>query len=283
MKTSKLQFVKSLKGDSASGISVSLYKDENNNYYVVKTWQNKYINLAYLNLLNEINSLKDLNNLKLNVPKIVEVNRGINRLSLITAYIDGRTLDKIKPYSTQLKIYNRLVNELRDNSGSFPNRHIRTKTVAYYLTLLPIIWIKAIFQNIGQLALLLKILPIYIHCSTSNIGNNNLDIVHGDLNFKNIIIKNKKTYIIDCEQTCLTYPEFETVSSLMVYHSPAKFKQSLKDQILIMSQSGTIQRYRLVFALLNCSLHNLTWYAPRKYVEWYFKLLHFAIKLYEKP
>jgi len=290
------KFIKDLRPQLSARVKTGLYSDNRKHKVVIKNWQGKIKDISYLNLKSETNSLASLNSIYdreysklpqslkfVKIPKIYQTKNSLNQLTLISEYKAGKPLSDVKSVKSQHKFYRQVLSFLDFLSKKATPREIkllRRKTLPHYLCIFPLIWITAVIQNIKLFPLLLKVLPIYLITGLSNLDQTRTQIVHGDLNFKNVLVSQKEISLIDCEQTCFTFPEFELASSISALNTPQSFKDYIIKTIISKSRKSQIKKNQLTFALLNCHLHNLTWHAPAVYVEWYKKQLYFALDMY---
>lgn len=293
------KLIHKLESQNTSPFKVGLYQDHRGKKVVIKIWQGEYKDIYYFNLVHQAECLSVLNSIHsrihLNIsskirhvrtPEMISFTDRNKQAILITEYISGQPLKNIKSAASQIKYYQFILDYLKVISSNCSSKEIDIlgkKTLSYYFVIFPIIWTVALLENPKLFILLMKLLPAYFYSGFSLKGNTDLTIVHGDLNLNNIYIKGKNIYLLDIEQLSYTFPEFEYASSLSALNTTAPFKEYIAHQIKKTAQLNQYSKRRLVFSLLNCQVHNLTWYAPQKHISWFKKLITYTLNQFTFP
>jgi len=297
-KIGKFRFIRDLQPDKNYPFKVGLYKDLRAKLVVVKMWEGKRKNIHYFDLLHQIETMKILNLLHeklvskiprkikfVSIPKFIDVIKAPEKLMLISEYIDGKPLASLKESKKHWEYYQKSIDYLKF-LGEYANfdgeKKIKRRTIKNFLTLFPLLWLTALVEHPGLWLELTKALAAFLRSTNAFYNYNEGTIVHGDLNLKNIYISGKRTYILDVEQTTVTYPEFELVTSLSTLGITNTLRKRLFIQLEKNAQKDRKLAKRLSGLIINCEIHNMTWNAPEENILWYRKMLNYGIALADK-
>ena len=289
--------IKDLQPDKNYPFKVGLYKEKHGHKVVIKIWEGRNRNIHYYDLIHQAEASRVLNILHdrlinklpmdlkyISTPKFIDFKNEKNRLIFVSEYIVGYPLGSIKSDKTQWEYYQKVVNYLNFLGENLSNKELsflrlRRKTIKDYIKLFPFLVAVAIFEHPNLLIDICKSSLYFLLSIRAFINYNKLAIVHGDLNLKNIYIKGKYTYILDVEQTILTYPEFELVTSLSTLGITPSMRRRLYSEIENQAKKSSDIARRLGLLMINCEIHNLTWNAPNENIIWYRKMLNFGVLL----
>lgn len=293
----KYRLIKDLQSEKNYPFKVGLYQNQNKHKVVIKIWQGIYKDIPYYDLLHQIQSLKILESVHnrntshfpsgikdIRLPKVEFFIKEKHRLLLGYEYISGNPLSSIHDQDKQIKIYHQVVNYLQI-LGSYcqtsEKHQLRHKSVIDYLFLSPFLLIAALINNPKDIYLLIKLYVIYLVSSVGFIRSSSKTLVHGDLNFKNIYIKDSELFVLDTEQLSFTYPEYELVTSVSTVSTPDFYKKYITKLIKEYAKQNISSRLKIVFLILNNELHNLSWHAsPMINRQWYKKVINLALNIF---
>lgn len=196
-----------------TGSSVGIYKDINGKKYFIKDYAYTLRNLEYEYLHNEINTLKvfktkSLPQLKVRTARLVAANDTNNRITVITKYAEGKTLD----HFTKITIQNTLIDVLsffaktsltisKPVLSTIPKR----TQILTYITF-PFYFIRGITKDPTQMKLFLKSASLFLKFAPQSIFESvPYGICHRDLSVDNILYdpRSKYTTVLDTECTVL--------------------------------------------------------------------------------
>ncbi len=191
--------------------SVGIYSDTRGNKYIIKDYAYTLKNLEYEYLHNEINTLWIFNNQSLpltsvRVPRIVHAQDSNGRITLITEYMEGETLD----HSTQDKMQQVLIDVityLHNLSQTTPATILKTipnRLQILTFVMFPFYLLRALLKEPSESILFLKGCILFLrytpHCIFQHVP---YGICHRDLSADNILYdtRKKQSIILDTECT----------------------------------------------------------------------------------
>lgn len=210
-----------------------------NQKVIAKILRYNHQNLSYIQLKNEICSIKLLSsilkiNKKYSVPKIIKISDRERRVILVTEYIAGNTTDNYSSESN-FEILNNLLNFFSNiNLGKkkdllSKNYPILLFIAIFYYTLI------ALFKNFSAYKQIINLSLLYLaNISIFDLFRPKYEVSHKDLHPKNLIVRNGKIVLIDTEYLSLS-PKFTDISISLRHFSdiltPAQLVATLNNFI----------------------------------------------------
>lgn len=243
----------------------------------IKTWKGNLKNVHYYLLVNEylINKIlyeKLINNRKRNekytlrTPKVIDIIKSKNSLSVVFECINGKTSTSF-PLKKQVEVLSILIEKLekistflsKEEKKAFPKR-----TFLFYLISLPFFTFINMVSNSGDKKVILKAFLNFLTSLPASKGAK-LNLAHRDLALHNVIINGSDAFIIDCGRTVLTIPGYDIAYLSLTDNLPSVVK--LTSKRLGININKFLENYIL--------LQNCKWYGiPGKYVNIYMKNLY---------
>lgn len=210
---------------------------------VAKILHYKRHNLSYLQLRNEVDSLKFLSYLlkgyeRFSVPKVIDVIDKNEKLILITEFIAGTTMESFSA-EKKFEVLNSLL-------SFFSNENLERKKKAldknYPILLYMAIFyyaVAALVKNVFAYKQIINLLSMYLtNISIFDLINPVYEMSHKDIHPRNLIVKNGKIYLIDTEY--LSFSLKHTDLSISMRH----FSDSLSETQLVATLSNFIHTYK---------------------------------------
>ncbi len=287
--------IRDLQLNKSYPFKVGLYNtDGDGTEKVIKVWRGPK-NIHYYDLQHQIAVLaatdsltervkgklpESLKNIKW--PNLLEVIQDGQMTAVITNFIEASPIEKIKDVKIQWRYYNLVIEYLNQICRYMNDKEIKAikkKTILRFLILLPYISVVAILENPNYTIKILKSVLCMIYALPAFINYNEFALIHGDLNYGNILANEKEIYLIDVEQTNISYSEFEYITTISTLGNTNEFKNKITDKIIELAKNDKRLSQRMGFLMLNCEIHNLTWNAPAENKVHYLELLDFGKKL----
>lgn len=270
-----------------------IYENNNGQRALAKYWQGKSKNLAYFTLKNEINIYKTLNHVQsklrgkipkelksISIPQILLSEENNNSLIVLIEFIDNAKIAQNENPKNKIKIYLKVIDYLKflgDNLSEDEKSRISVRTSLNLVFLYPFILIKSILTHPKNAADMLKASLVFLRSIPLLLKDNRMTLSHRDLRFKNILIKNKKIYLIDLEYCAFTNPFYELANSFHSYWKENKFEKIFLNVLKRRFQKEP--NFQPIFKglLVDTVIHALNdnYYSERK-IQKYINCLKFA-------
>lgn len=246
----------------------ALYRDPRGRKAFAKIWINSKKNFDYYSLNNEKNwyeafshmDNKVLKQQGVSVPNYLGWEEDPDFAALLIQFINGHTIEKISPvkqYAKILKIRKFLHSitpaalNLKGPGNQMNIRHHRLAILAFPLFFFRVFKSPFIRKNFKEIFLryLNSLNLLFISFPTV--------VAHKSLEPKNIIIANKKTYLIDFQLTVLSNPIIDVVETLFFCWSNKKLRQLMieNDVKTILKSEKNNELFR--FLTLYTGIHQL--------------------------
>lgn len=229
----------------------ALYRDPRGRKAFAKIWINSKKNFDYYSLVNEKNWYEGFGQMHkgwlkqdgakgVNVPSYIGWEEGPHFAALLTQFINGHTAEHLpatQQYSKILLI-RKFLQLVSHSALHLKRRGYQINVKRHYLAMLafPLFLIKARKQPF-VLKHFKKILHRYLNSLRLLFVTFQTVIAHKSIEPKNIIIADKKTYLIDFQLAVLSNPIIDVVETLFFCWSNKKLRQ-----LVIVHDVGTIMR-----------------------------------------
>lgn len=230
------------KQDKDNLYSVGIFK-RGDRKVVAKILHYRHHNLSYLQLRNEVDSIKFLSHIlkgqkKLSVPRIINVIDKNKRLILITEFIAGTTADNFSA-EKNYEILNTLLNFFSNASlGSKKNTLNKNYPVLLFATI-SYYAVAALVKNLFAYKQIINLFGMYLgNISILDLVSPKYEITHKDIHPKNLLVKNGKIYLLDTEY--LSYSSKRTDLSISLRH----FSDTLTEAQLVATLNNFIHTYK---------------------------------------
>ncbi len=286
--------IKDLQSNKSYPFKVGLYKSVSKENVVIKVWRGPK-NIHYYDLQHQISVLQATRSLSTRVkgklpknlsdikwPYLIEVIEIGQMTAVVTNFIKAAPIEKIKDVRIQWNYFNKVttyLNQICKHINDDEVKAVKKKTILRFLALLPYITLVAIAENPKETFNIMKSVFCMIYTLPAFINYNKYALVHGDLNYGNILANKKELYLIDVEQTNISYSEFEYITTISTLGNTTEFKKKITNKIIELAKKDKGLSQRMGFLMLNCEIHNLTWNAPAENKVHYIELLEFGRKL----
>lgn len=294
-KIGDLKLVKNLNIRKSYPYCVGLYKNKSGKLVVAKIWQGGSHSIHYSVLKHEIDVVKTLTQVyiknkkriathlrKISIPEYKGMVENDKQLVLLTEYVVGTPLRLVKDVDHQFEVYKNSIEFLRA-IGKFVSynqkKKITVKSMAHFQKIYPIILVVALIKHPKLVKNLISGVPVFIKQLIQGNKDPKVVLVHGDLHLENILLSEKKVWILDMEQTMFSYPIYEKVTALSSLRNTAKLRELLLYDVLFQCSRRYSLRRLFKSLLVNCSTHNLTSNLPDKNIRLYTKLLQLGVQL----
>jgi len=286
--------VRDLQPEKHYPFKIGVYQNTQGEKFVIKVWKG-IRNIHYYDLQHQISVLRVMNAvtereskrfpkgiIQVKWPRLIEVIEMGDMTAVVTDFINAKPVESIKDLDTQWNYYinvEKYLNYICTKLKIDEINEIKRKSLINFLFLLPAITTLAIIENPKKTLLILNAVINMVRAIPAFINYNKYALIHGDLNYGNIMVNEKDVYLIDVEQTNVSYEEFELVTTLSTLGNTPRFKKRVTEKILANAKTDSELSQRLGFLMLNCEVHNLTWNAPQENKDHYLELIDFGIKL----
>lgn len=253
--------VKTLLKEKLSDTCVLKVRSEDGNFYVAKVWQGNKKNYSYDSLQDEYQTYKILHkaskkisnefkSINIKIPKIYDFVDKKNIAYLILEFIDGTTLEESKTKNV-IEILNKTTDFLETIGKKITDddkKCLRKRTYTYHLISYPIFLIRSLVSNRSELKTIMnKVLTFF---SSITIFKEDLVLLHGDLNLKNIIIKDNIIYPIDFQFTSYGLKEHGLANTLRYMWKKKDSRFIYINYIYGLIKKNIINRKLLTFLLV---------------------------------
>jgi len=188
---------------------VGIYEDSQQNKFFIKDYAYTLENLDFEYLHNEINTLKVLNDhpllsSKVRVPRLIQSQDSNKRITLITEYVKGKTINHNSKETIQKELI-KVLKYLHDQSFAIPASSLRTipkrLQIFTYITF-PFYLLRALLKDPKESVLFLKASMTFLSYAPKCILQKvPYGIAHRDLSVDNVIYDSvsKQTVMLDTE------------------------------------------------------------------------------------
>lgn len=215
---------KTLRSQSnTSQVFTGIYEKTGKKYFV-KSYQFLLRNYRYNQLKNEAKALQmyaqitKKSPVAFSAPQFVELIKDKKRITLVTEYIEGKTLEHLthkeqdiftSQFLTQVTKYNLLS---KTDINSLSQVTIRTAK-----RIIPIYFLFAVIRNPKSIKCILFLLRVYLSRSPMTLETKQT-LVHSDLNFDNFLVQNNTLFLIDPELACISDRELDIANLFINAH-----------------------------------------------------------------
>lgn len=274
-KIGRYSLVRSLGREAHRPFSVGIYRHPSKKFVLAKIWVGKHKNLHYWSLRREQINSQVFTQIGVKCfPRFIDSIEEEGRYVLMLEYVPGRRLSAY-PVTYQDRFFSSCLKQLKIITGLLTpaqRKLISVRGAGYFLLLYPVILLIVLVRHPRQVSYLLGTIPVFAGGIAFFFKKAELYLVHGDLHPKNVLVHGKSPCIFDTEQSMITYPEFEIVTSMASKHLHPSLRRRLADKAAA-SPSFPLYRSLAVF----CSLYDLTSHAPAENMRSYSRLLNWAI------
>jgi hypothetical protein len=288
--------VKDFQPEKPYPFKIGLYKDKKGTKFVGKIWRGRVKNLHYYNLINEIISTYVLSNARARLenklgkdianiytPSFIELIQKDNCLIFISEFMEGKRFIKLSEKQRR-EIYKKFKKYLRflGRNLSDEEKDLLRVRSGYNLVLqYPLLLTTALARRPYLAPMLFKGMKIFVKGIPNLLKSDDFTIVHGDVNYDNILISPKRISIIDVEQLMYTLSVYEDVATVSSARNTKEFSGWIIDNNLEMSFSDPA--YALLYStlLVNCETHNLTGNSSPPSLKNHIKRFNLGLKVYE--
>ncbi len=222
------------RANETNKFSIGLYKKDNKKYFI-KTWHGSIKDMFYHFLLNEyqvnlvlyqlLHQHKDI--IGIRTPRAIEFVTRAQSASLVMEFIEGKPIKNL-PSKIQMQIITNVMKDLELLSKKITNtmaNKLHKRTKKSYVSLLILETILLLIKSPNDLFIILRMF-FSLLISLIRTQQTKLVLSHRDLTPNNVMIKNKKTYLIDCEQVALTLPGHDLCYLAINKEFPSLMKQA---------------------------------------------------------
>lgn len=208
---------------------LAIYKNNKGERVLLKMRNSGIKDYHYFSLKNEIilyailnNALKRLGNKipqqfkQFYIPKVLSVVDDDTSLAILMEFMEGTTAQKLNP-DRKISLYLKTVDFLQFIGESLTpdeKRMISTRSPYNYISLYPLLLLKAMITYPKLAGSIIKGLPTFIASIPSMLFYSEKSLTHRDLHFKNIMLSKRKIVLIDLQQCVYTDPLHELVTTL---------------------------------------------------------------------
>lgn len=226
----KYRLVSKISKDVFNNFFIGLYTDGSRTVFI-KTWSgwipdnnyhaliNEYVTLSVVRKLLRDSSYKDT----IRVPEVYDILISSHSVSVVFEYIEGKHLDQFsKEYRRDAVL--KILNCLRDISRNIPYEEtlsLRRRNWQNYVFTSPLVLLGIMMFYPSKLGLAFRAF-FKNSASLSDLSKERLVLAHRDISYENIIIADKKIYLVDFEEMalapesadiayCFTHPDFKDI------------------------------------------------------------------------
>lgn len=293
-KIGEFKLFSDLQNDKHYPFKIGLYQ-RSKKQIVAKIWEGLHKDLHYYDLVHEITLNWILTNVRKRVVKILPheiagystpgflgVIREKSRIIFLSEYVSGSKLSSVRSDTGKFEYYQNCIKYLAF-LGNHMTRHekmlISNKGGFEYIIQFPFILTASLLKHWGKRVLIGKGAVLFIKMLPQLFKYNKFVLVHGDLNYDNIILSDNFVYILDFEQTVFTFPEYETICTLSSGRNSKPFVVNVLGSGIIETYKKH-KGYKLFSGLMaNCQIHNLIGNVSSENHNRYFKRIEMAWEL----
>lgn len=292
----KYFLIKDFQPEKPYPFKIGLYKDKKGRKFVGKIWKGRVKNLHYYNLINEIISTYVLSNVRrrlakkldkdianIYTPSFVELIEENHSIIFVSEFMEGKEFIKLTE-SQRRDVYQKFKKYLRflgDNLNKKEKDLLRIRGGLNLLLQYPLLLTTALVRRPYLAPMLFKGMMIFIKGIPNLLSIKDFAIVHGDVNYDNILVSKNRISIIDIEQLMFTLPAYEDVATISSARNTKEFSRWIIDNNLKRCISDSSYAQLFTTLLVNCETHNLTGNSSPPSLKNHIKRFNLALGVYK--
>lgn len=255
-------------------IVTCLYSSKSGKKVIGKFWFGKIKNRGFISIIKEIKILTILHSSLLEnktrilvlFPKVVSTIQNHTMIGYLQEYIEGRKLSDVKSVKTYLKVYDDTVRFFKELSNALTVEQkdtIGNLTMVHVLLKLPLKIVQVCIKYPNQTGYFIWAYLKVIYYSKQVVNAKAQTLTHGDLHGDNVLLNDKRIFVIDVEQMRMTYAWYEYITTISSRKTPVDVSSVLSKRLNVAIKKYNIGKYLSVLLIHN-SISNLSNSLPRK-------------------
>jgi dTDP-4-amino-4,6-dideoxygalactose transaminase/GT2 family glycosyltransferase len=266
--------------------SIGLYLSEKGEQVIIKSLRYRIKNLAYAQILNEINILTTLhkknaeafqptesNVYRVKIPIVREVINQTGLIGWVTEYADGNLLF-FEDQNIKLEVIESCLNYFNNLTLINEEKLLFVRSPFQMFVIFPLYWIKALFKDLNQIKLYFKLaILFYSKFSMSLLLSPSYILSHKDLHSKNIVVQDKLVTALDLQVAVRGEKETDLSIVSRLYFNELgveKIKKILSKFLTDRKQVDSFVRLTIFFAVQSLALdkkHFIDYDISSAYIE----------------
>ncbi|MBI2008655.1 phosphotransferase [Candidatus Amesbacteria bacterium] len=265
---------------------IALYHDHKGEKAFAKLSSSRIKGYHYHSLKNEINLYTALNSVivrtkysQIKIPQLLKVAETSNHLLMLIEFIDGQTAESLSPRQ-KVKLYFQVTDSLGTlgNLMNTTEKSLVSKRSPLDIAFLhPLLLFRSIVNYPTRALDLIKCSLVFFRNFRDLKKTFSYRLVHRDLHFANVILKGKRTTLIDLQQCVFTDPIQEHVTLLRYFWKDGNFyKLFLKKLHALIPSHSDPHAFQALMS--NSVIHGLTdkAFSAETIANW-FDFLNYAV------